>query len=125
VLIIRDRQMHAFDEQLVERFVAGLAAELHAEFPRRCAALTAEGVRAWIHHGIRRAAIYGINSHEAVGRYVRLMLVFGRDFDVHPTLPWVREHLLDPNADQDAKVNSLTRACRFYVEDLVEARGGR
>lgn len=123
MLIIRDSQMRAFEAVSRKRYVDGLQAALHAELPIRCARMGPAEVRAWIEHGIDRAATYDITSEEATGRYVRLMFLFGREFDRHPDLPQLRACLTDPTADQDERVNRLTAACVEHAARLRQPVG--
>lgn len=124
MLRISDTQMQVLEDVARTRFIEHLAVALPNEQPQRAAELGADGIRAWIRHGIERAASYGITGDAAVARYVRLIFIFGREFDEDPRLPWVRTHLTDPNADQDARMTALTAACHTFVVKLTAARTG-
>lgn len=115
MLRIRAAQMHVLSEAAMARFVDALVQALMSEQAQRAQSLGADGVRDWVLHGVARAASYDITGDAAVGRYVRLMFVFGRDFDQHPDHPWVHQHLTTPHADQDTRMNALTAACHDFV----------
>lgn len=122
MLTVRDAQFLAFEQSQLAHFVGVLAAALPSEFPRRHAVLGDAGVVEWIRHGVGQAQSYHITGAEATARYVRLMFVFGRDFDCHPDLAWIRPSLSDSAIEQDDKVNELTRRLHEYVARLAATR---
>ena len=54
--------------------------------------MAAGELRSFVEHGIDRAAGYGIEAERDVWKYLNLMAVFGRHFDML-TLPWSKETL--------------------------------
>jgi hypothetical protein len=72
---------------MVERFENRMVEHLQHCFPRKCIALTESGLRAEIRHGIQKARGYGFENELEICKYVNLMFIFGRDFDIHEE-PW-------------------------------------
>lgn len=90
MLVIRQSQMHALGKARRELFVRRACDHLRASFPE-CAAMPADELQAFVDHGMARAAAYGIEVERDVCKFLNLMAVFGRDFDVE--LPWAKETL--------------------------------
>lgn len=117
MLVIRDAQKAALLRPRVAPFLARLVAELRAELPGQCAACDVEDL---VLIGMVRAEAYGVRSEAAIGRYARLQLLFGRDFD--RTMPWAREVLADPASGRDAeRMNRLTQRAITYLAGLEDA----
>ena len=85
-------------EQVDAADVARVCDHLERCFPHRCRALGPDGVREAVDHGIARAAAYGIRSERDVCKYVDLMFVFGRDFDLPAEQPWAAKILATAGA---------------------------
>lgn len=90
MLVIRQSQMDALGEPRRESFARRTGDHLRANFPE-CAAMPVEALRAFVDHGVARAASYGIEVERDVCKFLNLMAVFGRNFDVE--LPWAKETL--------------------------------
>jgi hypothetical protein len=86
---IRSEQMAFFSNASLKTFEDRVLPHLNKCFPAQCAALGEPELRSTIQYGITRAASYGITTEREVCKYIDLMVVFGRDFDRDPTLPWV------------------------------------
>lgn len=107
-LIIRKEQMEAFREVAIKNFEDRTLAHLQESFPERCQELGELGVREAIRYGIKRAATYKIKSKYGVEKYIEVMFMFGRDFDVDANLPWARQILSDRTLkDSKAKADHL------------------
>src|ERR1035438_10813732 len=87
-MLIRSEQMTALSNALTNTFESDMVSHLNRCFPPQCAVLGEEEVRNTIRYGLQRSRGYGITSSREVCRYVDLMMVFGRDFDRDPKLPW-------------------------------------
>jgi hypothetical protein len=110
-LTIRDAQMEALALARIESFVQALSVELRATMPDVAGKVA--DLPALVRHGVHRAGFWGVRSEPAVGRFVRMQLVFGRDFDVDPTHAWAAAVLADlAHADDAARMNALTDAAR-------------
>ncbi|KIH83436.1 hypothetical protein UCMB321_2932 [Pseudomonas batumici] len=104
----------------MNRFVDDLAEHFRLALPEHHAALGPDGTRETIRHGVARARAYGITTARGVTVYVRLLFLFGRDYDTNPELPWAGAVLGDPAlAEEDARVDQLALAARFYLEALT------
>lgn len=113
MFVIRDAQLEALAASRREAFAEALEAELRAELPEPCARVD---VRAVIAQAVERCTAYGLATDEAIGRYARLMMVLGRDFDVDPALPWAASILGAPGpVDAAARINELTAAAVEYA----------
>ena len=90
MLVIRQPQLRALGESKRETFARAAENLLREHFPQ-CAAMTATELRAFIDYGVSRAAAYSIAVERDVCKYLNLMAVFGRDFDVERS--WAKETL--------------------------------
>jgi hypothetical protein len=106
--VIRQKQMETLSQAAVKDFENRMVIHLNKFFPEQCEALGEPKTREAIQYGIKRAAIYEIETERDVCKYIDLMFAFGRDFDIDPGLPWAARIL------QDAKYKNPTTK----VEDL-------
>ncbi len=116
MLTIRSRQMAVLSESSIARFVDITAAQLKLILPRHCEALGAEGLRKHVRFGIEKASSYGIISEPAIAGYIRLMFMFGREFD--------RKHdwalrVLQGGEEDKARAVLLTQAAEQFLKDAV------
>lgn len=118
-MIIRSEQMDQMRRLLVERFENRMVEHLQRCFPRKCAALTESGVRAEIRHGIQKARDYGLENELEVCKYINLMFIFGRDFDIQEE-PWASacRHAGDRRAFQQ----NWDEAYDALIEPRLEAK---
>jgi hypothetical protein len=86
-MVIRSEQMNQMRQLLVGRFENRVIEHLRRCFPRKCAARTESGVREEIRHGIHKARGYGFETELEICKYINLMFLLGRDFDVKSE-PW-------------------------------------
>jgi hypothetical protein len=120
-LRLRAEQVAAFRAAAIRRFVDRLAGSLRQNLPGHFLALGEPGVREVIWSGLRRAEVHGFTSERAVAEYVRLMLLFGHDFDADHDLPWAGRALADRDAlTEDARLERLLAAARAYLTSLAE-----
>ncbi len=114
MLTIRAAQLATFEEAATKRFVEETAAELKRILPRHCEALGTEGVRDAIRAGVKQASAYGIVSERGATGYVRLMFMFGADFDRKHE--WARQVLEQaPASDGDTLVANLAGAAEQFL----------
>jgi hypothetical protein len=114
MLVIRDEQLAAFSEAGRKRFEAWMQAHLRRFFPRQCDALGDTKIEETIRYGIERAKSYGITVKRDVCKYLDLMVLFGRDFDTSPRLPWAGR-ILKGKASAAAKVEALHTAAKHQL----------
>jgi hypothetical protein len=99
MLQIRREQIAGFREPRLKEFEDRVVAHLARCFPTQCEVLGEPEVRGTIRYGIERAAAYGMVAERDVCKYIDLMIVYGRNFDRDPALPWVRAILNDQTAE--------------------------
>jgi len=109
MLRIRQEQVSAFVEAALKSFEDRMINHLNTFFREPCEALGERKTRQAIQHGIQRAATHGLLTERNVCKYIDLIFVFGRDFDI--TLPWARQILNDQSLrDPTMKINLLCDA---------------
>jgi hypothetical protein len=118
MLTIRREQIRALAEPGVEDFLRRAAAHLREYFGADCTALGEVALRDAIRHGYQRASGYGLETERDLLRYLTLMFVFGRDFDVDPAFPWARE-VLGSASPPSSKTD------RLHVHALRDRSRGR
>ncbi len=118
MLTIRSEQMAAFAAAKTARFIKETAADLQRILPRHCDALGPDGVREAIDFGMKRASGYGIVAEPGVLVYVRLMFMFGREFD--RKYEWAQRALRDASGGEgDTAVAKLSSAAEQYLRDAA------
>jgi hypothetical protein len=117
MLTIRKKQIGAFLESNVKKFEERMIVHLNKFFPTQCKAAGETQLRETIRYGIKGAARYGIIAERDVCKYIDLMVVYGRDFDRDPKLPWASTIL----NDQTPKDPGLT-VDRLYEEAMKNSR---
>jgi|SRR5581483_3273157 len=109
MLMIRQSQMAVLRDAILESFRRKLAEHLRANFPA-CADMSATELDAFVADGVARAAQYGITVERDICKFLNLMVVFGRDFDVKR--PWAQE-VLAQNTGARLRLNRIyARAIR-------------
>jgi hypothetical protein len=116
MLTIRKEQMAVFEAAEMNKFVEHMLVHLNKVFPNQCQALGEAKMRETIQHGIKRAAAYGITAERDVCKYIDLMIVFGRDFDVAPECAWAGEILNDKGLrNPTKKMDRLFEAAKQHA----------
>lgn len=82
MLTIRAEQFTVLSQLELEKFEDWMVAHMRKFFPRQSAANPEQQLRDMVRYGIRRAKEHGISKRRDVAKYVDLMLLFGRDFDI-------------------------------------------
>lgn len=111
MLIIRNVQMAALSQYMLDLFAEEMVQHVHEEFSEKCATMGETDVRETIQSGIVQAAKYGIVLQRDIGRFIDLMFVFGRDFATDPRIPWASQILNDPDIP-----DPMTRMQRLGAE---------
>lgn len=121
VLAIREEQIDALSADYELRQLVPWAEEhLQRVFPKRCAQLGPEGLRAAIRSGHHRARQHGLVENEDIARFLDVMFCWDLEFDTHAEGPW-REILADPELDGHAKAERLWETAKELVA-AVRAR---
>jgi hypothetical protein len=98
MITIREEQFAAFRRVSIRDFERRMMEHIRKCFPARLDTLGEQKVIDLIKYGIQRAAHYGITTQRDVCKYIDLSVVFGREFDTDPKLPWARSVLEDSSA---------------------------
>jgi hypothetical protein len=120
MLTMRDEQLAAMARGAVREFEDGMVAHLQECFREEYTVLGEEGARALIRHGIERAETYGLLTEYEVCLYIDLVVLFDRDFDTNPTLPWAAEYLNSPSLRPRERIELVYEAA---LEDLDRKAG--
>lgn len=116
MLIIRDEQMKALSEYMVEQFVDAALLHLRTTFPEQIKDVTDDGLRDTIYTGIDNAREYNITIEEDVLRYLELMTTYGADFDTNPETSWAEEILNKEDARGAEKIKLIDK----YIESNLK-----
>jgi hypothetical protein len=116
-LTIRDQQLRALGEHTADTFERKLMQHLREFFPGQTAAMDEAALRAVVEYGVARAGTYGIDAKRDLCKYLNLMFVFGRDFDVDPRFPWTRQSLDNMEIGPTLKLNRLYLDAREHEHE--------
>jgi hypothetical protein len=93
MLTLRKEQLAVFGPLGKKAFEDRMLSHLKKVFPEQSEALGEPKLRETIQSGTQRAAAYRIISERDVCKYIDLMILYGRDFDKDPNLPWAQSIL--------------------------------
>lgn len=114
---LRQAQLAAFSQREVQKFEDWMVVHLEKFFARKCKSMGEAQLRAMIQYGIKRAAAHRITSERDVCKYIDLMLVFGRDFDVDERHPWARE-TLQTRGNAESRISSLYQSAERQLRGV-------
>ena len=117
-MIIRKRQIEAFDEAVAESLECRVLAHLKRVLPRQCATLGEGEVRRRIRAGLAKAERHGFETDYDITRFVDLMFLLGPEFDTVGGVPWAGEVLSDPSLP-----DATARMDRLYAKLKQQALG--
>jgi hypothetical protein len=113
MLTIRKEQMAAFGPLALKAFEDRVVVHLKKIFPEQSQSLGEPKLRETIEYGTQRAAAYKIISERDVCKYIDLMIVYGRDFDKDPNLPWAQSTLQNQALrNPTSKIERLYKAAK-------------
>lgn len=113
MLKIRKEQLAVFGPLGKRAFEDRMLAHLKRVLPAQCGAMGASNLRELIQYGTHRAAAYRITSERDVCKYIDLMILYGRDFDKDPALPWASSMLQNQAIrNPSSKIERLYRAAK-------------
>jgi hypothetical protein len=113
MLTIRKEQLAAFGPLGKKAFEDRMIAHLKKVFPEQCGPLDAPKLRELIQHGTQRAASYQITSERDVCKFIDLTILYGRDFDKDPALPWAQSVLQNQAIrNPTSKIERLYKAAK-------------
>jgi hypothetical protein len=113
---VRPSQLAEFSRVEVQKFKNWMVVHLNKFFPTECQSAGEAQLRETIQDGINRAASYGITSKRDVCKFIDLMVVFGRYFDVDARFRWAGEILNKPG-NPDWKMRSLFREAKSHLRE--------
>ncbi len=125
MLTIRKQQLAVFQKAASEEFEARMMAHIQKFFPEHMTKLGEPAARDLIRFGVQRAANYRISQEREVCKYIGIMVVFGRDFDHDPQLPWASAILREPNfPSSSVRVTELHKAAVAALRPKETDDGG-
>jgi hypothetical protein len=95
MLIIRKEQFAVFQKVASQSFESQMLSHIRKCFRKQMEELGEPRMREVIRYGIQRSASYRIRKQRDICMYIDMMIVFGRDFDRDPALPWASRVLED------------------------------
>lgn len=117
---IRPEQVEALEKSVVPDPEARLLAYVQQVFPRRCAFLGQDVIRAAIRRARERALTHDVKSDRGQRLFVSLALLLGNGFDTDPQLPWAAALLRDRSlTDETVRMDRLYERGRQYVEQVT------
>lgn len=115
MLLIRETQMDALRNELLERFVDEVLDHVREFFDVRCTELGEDGTRALIRDSIDRALAYGIERKNEVCKFVDISFVFGRGFDQEQ--PWAQP-ILRSDSPPEQRLQELFEVAVRRADDV-------
>ena len=110
--------MNVLEQYMIKRFENRMVTHLHKYFPEKSISLGSEGLLSVIRYGISWAKKYGIVIENDIGRYINLMFVFGKKFDMNPDLPWASKVLKDVYCSKSSdKMDMLYKKAEKHLDN--------
>jgi hypothetical protein len=113
MLNIRKEQLAVFGPLGKKAFEDRVVAHIKKVFPERSQSLGEPKLRETIQYGTQRAAAHRIISEHDVCKYIDLMILYSRDFDKDPNLPWAQSILQNQAIrNPSSKIERLYKAAK-------------
>ncbi len=113
MLTLRKEQLAVFGPLGKKIFEDRMIAHLKKVFPEQSESLGEPKLRETIQYGTQHAAAYHIISERDVCKYIDLMILYGRDFDKDPNLPWAQSILQNQAIrNPSSKIERLYKAAK-------------
>jgi hypothetical protein len=120
MLVIRDAQIHVFEEAALGQFEQRMLGYLAESFPKQSAHLGTAQMRQVVSLGQQRAAGYGHHTEREIYFFLTIMLMLGSRFDEDPQLPWCAAHLTDNSIPHPpARLNRLHSETMSYLDRVA------
>lgn len=111
MLTIRKEQFAVFQKVASQNFEDRMLSHIKKCFGKQMEELGQPRMRELIRYGIQRSASYRIRRQRDICIFVDIMILFGRDFDQDPALPWASGILHDKSLPGPAaKIIELQKA---------------
>jgi len=114
-LTIRPAQFGVFSDLEVRKFEDWMACHLKRFFSAKCDALGEACIAEIIRYGMKRASHHGFRTRRDVCKYIDLMMVLGRDFDIHERTRWAAG-ILARGGDASATMRALFAATSHQLK---------
>ena len=88
MLVVRKEQIETLSGVAATGFANELVEHVKKFSPRHAQAVGDDAIRKSVDLGLERSRSYGFTKRGTVRFFVELMVMFGRDFDTDPMLPW-------------------------------------
>ena len=98
----------------MQRFEIWMLAHLRKFFSKQSEAAGEVRLRETIRYGIKRAAAHGFRGKRDVCKYIDLMVVLGRDFDIDERYPWAGV-ILTELKNPGTKLEALQAAAKNHL----------
>jgi hypothetical protein len=113
MITIRKEQLAVFGPLGKKAFEDRVVTHIKKVFPEQSQSLGEPKLRETIQYGTQRAAAYKIISERDVCKYIDLMILYGRDFDKDPNLPWAQSILQNQAIrNPSSKIERLYKAAK-------------
>jgi hypothetical protein len=113
MLTIRKEQLAVFGLPGKKAFEDRVVAHIKKVFPEQSQSLGEPKLRETIQYGTQRAAAYKIISERDVCKYIDLVILYGREFDKDPKLPWAQSVLQNQALrNPTSKIERLYKAAK-------------
>lgn len=120
MLILRKKQLEAFDRIERPAFIDQMMVHIRKHFPRHPEFLGQATMRAVVDNGIVQAEKYSFVTRHDVCLFVDLMIMLGHGFDTDPQLPWAIDILKDETLPTPAeKMDLLYDSAMDYLDKVV------
>jgi len=120
--------MDVFRRNMLQQFEDSMVEHVNHQFPEVCGEMEEPQVRETIRYGMERAGSYGITIEQEVSKYINLMFLFGRDFDVDTSFPWASGILRSETSPGPAprKIDRLYEEASAHLQDAkgLDGTGG-
>ena len=118
MLVIRNEQMEALNQNSLEQFENRMVDHLRDIFPVETEDMSTEDLRHLIREGIDKAEAYDITDEVEVETYLECVVQYGVNFDTDPQTAWVGEILRD---ERFSETDKMERIDEHRMAELLDA----
>ncbi len=118
MLVIRQPQLEVLADARREGFVVRLIEHFTRFYPREVR-LAGDGMRDFVHLGIRRAMAHGCSAQREASLFINLMIMLGADFEHDPQVPWAAQQLRDRTTPPFRRLQGVHRSAVRYLEQTA------
>jgi hypothetical protein len=107
MLTIQKEQMAVLGDHMREDYIKKTLRNLAELFPDNPTVNDEPATRSLIEYGIETAEVYAITARREVSLFIFLIQDLGRDFEKRPENKWIEELLLDPELEEQEKMDLI------------------